>query len=313
MASLPPVGQQLFDRFCQDIDDNFREMGVGDLAVPKHMQPVGEAFYGRAKVYDERARPTPIRRRLKQRSRATCSARRTAAGRAPAGCLYARGDRRLARQDAAALARAELEFPDPAAVQRLRRTRGDAEATIRNGPRAGSKKADSRRWPQRRWSVPVVVADVPETGRQDRTRAGRDDARGIAAAADAVGLPRLEAAFDLTRHGARRLRVVGPVAATVIQNCVVTLEPIENEVEEAVDLLFPPQARRAEPRSRLRCRLDAADPPETVARRRGRSRRGGDRVPAAGNRSLSAQARRGVRRAGGRRPGRAIRSRRWRP
>ncbi len=46
------IGQPLFDRFCQDIDDNLREMGVGDLAVPKQMRRVAEAFYGRAKAYD---------------------------------------------------------------------------------------------------------------------------------------------------------------------------------------------------------------------------------------------------------------------
>lgn len=45
------VGQQVFDRFCQDMDDNFREMGVGDLAVPKEMRRVAEAYYGRAKAY----------------------------------------------------------------------------------------------------------------------------------------------------------------------------------------------------------------------------------------------------------------------
>jgi len=41
-GSLPPAGQRLFDRFLQDMDGNFREMGVGDLAVPKRMQKVGE-------------------------------------------------------------------------------------------------------------------------------------------------------------------------------------------------------------------------------------------------------------------------------
>lgn len=46
------LGQALFDRFCEDLDDNLREMGVGDLAVPKRMQAFGEAFYGRAKAYD---------------------------------------------------------------------------------------------------------------------------------------------------------------------------------------------------------------------------------------------------------------------
>lgn len=44
--------QSLFDRFCLDMEHNFREMGVGDLAIPKRMRKVGEAFYGRAASYD---------------------------------------------------------------------------------------------------------------------------------------------------------------------------------------------------------------------------------------------------------------------
>ncbi len=46
------LSQQLFDHFCIDMDDNLREMGVGDLTVPKRMQAFGEAFYGRAAAYD---------------------------------------------------------------------------------------------------------------------------------------------------------------------------------------------------------------------------------------------------------------------
>ena len=45
------LGQGVFDRFCQDMDDNLREMGVGDLKVPKEMQRMGEAFYGRVAAY----------------------------------------------------------------------------------------------------------------------------------------------------------------------------------------------------------------------------------------------------------------------
>jgi cytochrome b pre-mRNA-processing protein 3 len=40
------VSQALFDRFCEDMDANLREMGVGDLAG------FGEAFYGRSAAYD---------------------------------------------------------------------------------------------------------------------------------------------------------------------------------------------------------------------------------------------------------------------
>src|SRR6476620_11420289 len=46
------LSQSLFDHFCTDMDDNLREMGVGDLTVPKRMQAFGEAFYGRTAAYD---------------------------------------------------------------------------------------------------------------------------------------------------------------------------------------------------------------------------------------------------------------------
>jgi cytochrome b pre-mRNA-processing protein 3 len=45
------VGQVLFDIFCRDLDDNLREMGVGDLGVPRRMRQFGEAFYGRQAAY----------------------------------------------------------------------------------------------------------------------------------------------------------------------------------------------------------------------------------------------------------------------
>jgi cytochrome b pre-mRNA-processing protein 3 len=52
VGSGTALSQALFDHFCADMDDNLREMGVGDLAVPKRMQAFGEAFYGRTAAYD---------------------------------------------------------------------------------------------------------------------------------------------------------------------------------------------------------------------------------------------------------------------
>jgi len=49
--ALRELAQRLFDRFWQDMDHNLREMGVGDLAVPKRMRRLGEAYYGRAQAY----------------------------------------------------------------------------------------------------------------------------------------------------------------------------------------------------------------------------------------------------------------------
>jgi cytochrome b pre-mRNA-processing protein 3 len=50
-AESRQLGQELFDLFCRDMDANMREMGIGDLAVPRKMRRIGEAFYGRQAAY----------------------------------------------------------------------------------------------------------------------------------------------------------------------------------------------------------------------------------------------------------------------
>ena len=71
----------------------------------------------------------------------------------------------------------------------------------------------------------------------------RADERTRAAVAALTGLravARLGAQFEVRRHGAEGLHVTGTVSATVGQICVVSLEPIESEIEEDVDLVFVP-------------------------------------------------------------------------
>ena len=38
--------QAVFDLFFKDMDQSLREMGAGDMAVPKRIQKMGELFYG---------------------------------------------------------------------------------------------------------------------------------------------------------------------------------------------------------------------------------------------------------------------------
>lgn len=45
--------QRLFDRYVKGLDDAFREMGVGDLAVARRVKTLGQAFYGRLKGFEE--------------------------------------------------------------------------------------------------------------------------------------------------------------------------------------------------------------------------------------------------------------------
>jgi len=88
------------------------------------------------------------------------------------------------------------------------------------------------------WSVPVTLQDVPEDGLQLELKADEATRAAVAKSAGLRALPRLKASFEVKRHPGNGLHVIGHVSATVGQDCVVTLDPVENELEEQVDLLF---------------------------------------------------------------------------
>jgi uncharacterized metal-binding protein YceD (DUF177 family) len=92
---------------------------------------------------------------------------------------------------------------------------------------------------QNPWSVPVAVEDIPETGLHVEIDAPEAVRAALRALASLRELPRLSAVFDLARRGAG-VRVTGQVSARVGQTCVVTLEPVESDLEEPVDLVFAP-------------------------------------------------------------------------
>jgi cytochrome b pre-mRNA-processing protein 3 len=107
------LGQGLFDRFCRDMDDNMREMGVGDLAVPGKMRRIGETFYGRQAAYWA-ALAAPQGENL-----VTVLARNVFAGsteREGAVRLAAYSREAARRMCQQGFARGELSFPDPEQV-----------------------------------------------------------------------------------------------------------------------------------------------------------------------------------------------------
>src|ERR1700733_3466872 len=105
--------------------------------------------------------------------------------------------------------------------------------------------ADAKFGSRSPWHFPIAVEDVPESGGHFDLTADRQIRAAIAKAAGLRDLARLEANFDINRQGGG-LRVVGRIAATVDQACVITLEPVANEIAEDVDLLFVPQTSVAE-------------------------------------------------------------------
>ncbi|MGH6665701.1 MAG: YceD family protein [Pseudolabrys sp.] len=115
------------------------------------------------------------------------------------------------------------------------------------------------------WSVPVAMEDIPDTGLHLEIEAPAAARDAVAELAGLRDLPQLTAVFDLTRQGAG-VHVTGRVSAKVGQNCVVTLEPVENAVEETIDLDFAPSQAVATDKNAKTTRKRAAadDPPEPL-------------------------------------------------
>jgi Large ribosomal RNA subunit accumulation protein YceD len=116
---------------------------------------------------------------------------------------------------------------------------------------------------ERPWSVPVNLHDIPETGRHFALLADETIRAAIAKTAQLHALPRLEATFDVNRRGSAGLHVLGRVSATVGQVCVVTLDPLESEIEESVDVTFLPGAAPGDAARRRVLDVASDDEPET--------------------------------------------------
>jgi len=98
---------------------------------------------------------------------------------------------------------------------------------------AGMKDADP-------WRVPLAVGQVPEAGLHRDIEADAGTRQAMAELAGLREILTANASLDVTPRGGGRFHVGGRVRARVAQTCVVTLDPIENEIDEPIDLIFAP-------------------------------------------------------------------------
>jgi hypothetical protein len=90
------------------------------------------------------------------------------------------------------------------------------------------------------WSVPVTAAQIPDTGLHRDIEAGRAAREAMAEVAGLREILSASASLDVTPKSGGRFHVAGRVRARIGQTCVVTLDPIENDIDEPVDLIFAP-------------------------------------------------------------------------
>jgi uncharacterized metal-binding protein YceD (DUF177 family) len=90
------------------------------------------------------------------------------------------------------------------------------------------------------WRVPVAVAQIPETGLHRDLEADQAIRNAVADVGGLREVLSVQASFDVTPMSGGRFQVAGHVRARVGQTCVVTLEEIENDIDEPIDLIFAP-------------------------------------------------------------------------
>jgi Large ribosomal RNA subunit accumulation protein YceD len=90
------------------------------------------------------------------------------------------------------------------------------------------------------WRVPLTVAQIPDTGLHRDFEADRAAREAIAKAGGLREVLSASASLDVTPKSGGRVHVTGHVRARIGQACVVTLDPIENEIDEPIDLVFAP-------------------------------------------------------------------------
>jgi len=90
------------------------------------------------------------------------------------------------------------------------------------------------------WRVPILVAQIPETGLHRDIEADPVVRQAVADTGGLRAVLSAQASFDVTPRSGGRFEVTGRVRARIGQTCVVTLEEIESEIDEPVELMFAP-------------------------------------------------------------------------
>lgn len=92
------------------------------------------------------------------------------------------------------------------------------------------------------WRKPVIVEQIPETGLRVGLEANEAQRAALAVAGGLRDVSSATASFELSHIGGGKVHVVGRVSARVGQSCVVTLDPIDSDIDEPIDLIFAPEA-----------------------------------------------------------------------
>ncbi len=93
-------------------------------------------------------------------------------------------------------------------------------------------------------SFPVNVARLPQRGMSVVLEADAETRGALAAAHDVLEVVSLRADLVATSWKKGGVRIAGRLRATIVQACIVSLEPVETKIDEEVSALFLPEGSK---------------------------------------------------------------------
>lgn len=104
-----------------------------------------------------------------------------------------------------------------------------------------------------------AVKSIPEAGLQVERAASPEEREGIARALDLIACSSLTARYALAPRSGGHFRLTGTFKAQIEQSCVVTLEPLTNEIAESFSVDYWPETEIPSPASGV---VDVHDEPD---------------------------------------------------
>ncbi|MFB6419659.1 MULTISPECIES: YceD family protein [Bradyrhizobium] len=114
------------------------------------------------------------------------------------------------------------------------------------------------------WRSPVIVAQIPDSGLHRKLEASAAERQAIAEVGGLREVLSAQADLDVVPKSGGRVQVTGTIRARIGQTCVVTLDPMESEIAEAVDLVFAPEAEVRKMADLIEEGRDDEEPPEVI-------------------------------------------------
>lgn len=112
------------------------------------------------------------------------------------------------------------------------------------------------------FSRPFAIEDIEAKGASVELIADAEERRRLAERFDLVSLDRLVAHLEVTRAASGiPIRVRGRLQASVVQSCVISLEPVAGEIDEPVEAEYGPAAAGGPEET---VQVDQPDPPEPI-------------------------------------------------